>query len=200
MASTEVSEKCFTTRRGELTFSINVSCLIELSAENIDEIIKKGSRKLKDEHVFNDGIDIRDTLSQKQKAIIKSVIDGITKNSYDYCVDNDVINVKGQHLQDKVNQPLHLKERGWDTDELEFYEQIINTLCNVTQVEKTKVSFRRNGDSLPTMTYTIQGEHEGYRGRIALRFDTDIQKDGTRKTIMIVTVLSRNKIENVMDK
>lgn len=185
----------FETKEENTKFYIRVNCKLELIDDNIREIIEAGKRRPHDRAIYSGGIDIRDSLTHEQKKEITEAIKKITKNDFDYCVDNDIVGLSSHILDDYCqNNKDVLIKRGWPTEEDELLEEIIYMLCNVVDVVKAKVKFEMNGKSFQKLTYTVIGLHDDFKGSLAINFQSEISKDHqVKENILTVTVLTREK-------
>ncbi|WNC17947.1 hypothetical protein [Brevibacillus brevis] len=194
MAETSLYQGSFSTPEGGLLFKIRVNCKLELTADNIKEAEERGKKRGKNEYVIEDGgVDIMHSLSQEQKDLIKSLIDDITQKSFEYCMENDVVQIEVyNHAKDRVNNTA--AKRGWSSDtNVELPYQIIQTLCNVIEVKKAKITFHPDGWSKEKLSYTVIGEHDGYEGELSFTFGEDELPNGKKETILVVTILRRTK-------
>lgn len=188
----------FETKAKNTKFYIKVNCKLELIDDNLREIIESGERRPHDRAIYNHrtgGIDIKDSLTLKQKGEIKEAIKKITNNDFDYCVENDIVGLSGHILDDYCkNNKDELIKRGWPTEEDDLVEETIYMLCNVVDVVKAKIKFELSGKSFEKLTYTVIGSHGGYSGSLAINFQSQMSQDSqVKENILTVTVLQREK-------
>jgi hypothetical protein len=114
---------------------------------------------------------------------------------FEYCMENNVITTEKRHIRDHIKNQNKLQKRGWSVDEDDLIEEIVHTLCNITKIEKAKITFSRDGTSKEKLTYAVVGEHDGYSGKLAFHFNNTHSQGGSIEQILIVTVLLRKKIK-----
>lgn len=193
MNKTLLKDPFFYTREQSIKFHVNPSCLLSIEQVNCDEVCSSGGRKPRDIIIINDGVDIRYSLEDAQKVAIIAKINQLTQNDIDYCLENDVIYLSSNHVVNDycINNPEVLSERGWPIEEDELLVEVMNILCNVSEVVKVKVKFDENGDSLKRLNYTVTGTHNDYNGTLVITF----QERNDTESLLTVTVLERRKIQ-----
>jgi hypothetical protein len=186
----------FKTKEGIISFRIKVNCKIELTEENITEIKEKAGRLPEDRIIIEEGLPVRYSLSNEQMGDILNAVAEVTKKDYNYCVENDIVQIHGHVRNDYLqNDPAVLSDRGWSDEETELLKEMIHIICSPVKVDKATVKFLPNGDSKARLSYTLTGEHDGFRARLAFSFDTILDEDGQEsEIILIVTVLDRKPI------
>ncbi|MED4063160.1 hypothetical protein [Priestia megaterium] len=192
----------FYTKEKNIEFRIQVNCKIELLDANLQEIIDTGKRRPHDRAIYgSDGsVDLRDSLNSSQKQIIKNEISRITQNNPSYCIEQDIIQLSRKHVVKEYceDNPQKLIDRGWPPEEDDLILEVIEILCNISDIKKAKLKFREDGKSHEKLTYTVTGEHKGYIGTLAVGFQSEIKNDkGSKETIVTVTVLKRKEKKQV---
>ena len=186
----------FYTKQKSIKFYVKPCCIFSIRQNNIDEVCRKGRRMPRDYIIINDGVDIRNSLEDSQKEVIIKKINQLTQNSFDYCLENNVIYLSGKHIVNDYceRDPEVLRARGWPVEEDELLEEVINTLCNISEVEKAKLKFDLNGESQKRLSYTVTGKHNGYIGTVAITLQDGENSGGLTESILTVTVLERRVI------
>lgn len=184
--------RSFFTKEAKIEFKIDTS--IGLSEQSCIEVSTKASRLPKDQIVLLDGIDIRDSLTELEKAAILNLIQHITKNDADYCLKNRLVGLSKHIVNDYILvSPDVLTQRGWEVDEPKLVSQIINTLINATHVEKAQINFKSNGQSKTPITYTVVGNDNGTIRRLGIMFQRTITSHGEENKVIVASTVLHTK-------
>jgi hypothetical protein len=176
----------FVTQEQGMVFMIRMN--EELNEANIAEVIQRASRVPYDAWVVRSGIEIRNSLTSKQKQDVLERIAQLTLRDFDYCKDEEIVLLSDHVLLDYLlASPDVLESRGWASKEPDLLTQVTRTLIHSEVVEKAMVHFRKNGVSKLSLTYTSVGDDEGSARKLSIAFHQ--QSVLPFEKVFVVTVL-----------